>query len=76
MNTALAPGDLLTVAEAAAILKRTPEALRKQRRQGRGPPFIRTSGRGAGCIRYLRTDLEAWLLARRVDTTPKPHKEP
>lgn len=76
MNTALAPGDLLTVAEAAAILKRTPEALRKQRRQGRGPPFIRTSTRGAGCARYLRTDLEAWLLARRIDTTPKPYKEP
>lgn len=76
MNTALAPGNLLTVAEAAAILKRTPEALRKQRRQGRGPPFIRTSARGAGCIRYLRTDLEAWLLAQRVETTPKPHKEP
>lgn len=34
------------------------------RRRGYGPPFIRVSPRA---IRYRRSDVEAWLAARRVD---------
>ncbi|MGM0583463.1 MAG: helix-turn-helix transcriptional regulator [Pseudomonadota bacterium] len=32
--------------------------------RGDGPPFIKISRR---CVRYRRTDLEAWLAARTVE---------
>lgn len=50
--------DILTEEDAAVILLVTPFALRKWRRQGCGPRFIRC---GARLVRYSRSDLEAWL---------------
>ena len=49
---------VLTEAETAEFLKVTQFALRKLRRSGLGPRFIRC---GSRLIRYLRNDVEAWL---------------
>ena len=50
--------DILTEDDTADFLQVTPFALRKWRRQGCGPRFIRC---GARLVRYSRSDLEAWL---------------
>lgn len=54
----------LTTGELAVELKRTPETLRRWRRDGSGPPFIRLQGR----VLYDRADVESWLRQQR--TTP------
>jgi hypothetical protein len=50
--------------DAAAYLGYTPGALRKWRREGRGPAYIR-SGRS---VRYRIPDLEVWQASHRVET--------
>jgi predicted DNA-binding transcriptional regulator AlpA len=64
----LASDDLPLSAEQAAPLicvkTKTLHAWR-QRRPPIGPRFIVISGR---CVRYLRSDIDAWLNSRRVDT--------
>ncbi|WP_198679475.1 helix-turn-helix domain-containing protein [Thermomonospora amylolytica] len=50
---------LLTPAEAAAYLRRSPKTLRNWRSRGIGPKY---TGRGHG-VRYRRDDLDAWIRA-------------
>jgi hypothetical protein len=50
--------EVLTEDDAAAFLQVTPFALRKWRRIGCGPSFIRC---GARLVRYARKDLDTWL---------------
>lgn len=58
--------DLLTEAEAAALLRLKPDTLRQwrtgKRHAGKAPPYIQ---QGKGRVLYLRTDLEAWLRKHR-----------
>ncbi len=56
-------GYTLTQQEAAARLGITPEALRKWRRFGRGPKFLRL---GQKLIRYREEDIEAFIAANVV----------
>ena len=56
----LARHKLLTESQVAEILRQKPDTLRKQRKTGRGPKFIRL-GRD---IRYSVPDLEEFLNAR------------
>ena len=53
--------EVLTEPEAAAFLKFEPDTLRKWRGRGEGPPYSKL---GAS-VRYLRSDLIAWLRAGR-----------
>lgn len=53
----------MTTVEAARLLGYSPAALRKWRREGRGPRYLRT-GRS---IRYLPADLRAWQARHLVD---------
>ncbi len=39
------------------------ETLRKWRKSGKGPPYLRA---GARTVRYRTVDVEAWILTRRV----------
>jgi hypothetical protein len=50
--------EVLTEDDAAAFLQVTPFALRKWRRTGYGPCFIRC---GARLVRYTMSDLHSWL---------------
>lgn len=58
------PVDALTEAEAARYIGMSQSWLRKARCFDRPdqPPYIRITSRS---IRYLRTDLDAWLESRR-----------
>jgi|APCry1669189034_1035192.scaffolds.fasta_scaffold138050_2 hypothetical protein len=49
---------VLTEEDTAIFLKVTPFALRKWRRQGCGPRFIRC---GARLVRYSTSDLDVWI---------------
>jgi predicted DNA-binding transcriptional regulator AlpA len=51
--------------DAARYICYTQAALRSWRRKGRGPAYIRY-GRS---VRYLRSDLDAWLARHRVEPT-------
>ena len=51
-------GEIYTEAETAGYLKLKIYTLRKWRREGGGPRFIRCGGR---LIRYIKTDIDAWL---------------
>ena len=61
-----AVGSLLTVQEAAALLKCSTSALNKWRVQGLGPPFVRI----ASCVRYRERDIAEYLAGQlRVSTS-------
>ena len=53
---------VLTEAEAAELLQVTRFALRKWRRSGLGPRFVRCGGR---LVRYLQADINSWLAQRK-----------
>lgn len=55
--------------EAAKILGVTIRCLQRWRVEGKGPLFVRVSGR---CVRYTRKDLEDFINARRVQSTSEP----
>lgn len=57
-TTRLEPGDLVTTAEAAAILGLAEQTLCNWRWTGKGPLARRV---GARAVRYLRCDLESFL---------------
>lgn len=59
---------LLTPEELADELGMTVEALAQWRYRGQGPVFIK-EGR---FVRYLRTDVDDWLMGRRHDRTDHP----
>ena len=51
-------GEIYTEAETAGYLKLKIYTLRKWRREGGGPPYIRCGGR---LIRYIKADIDDWL---------------
>ena len=57
------PSELLTIDELARQLGVTPLTVDRWRRQGSGPAFVQV-GRG---IRYLASDVDAWIAANRTD---------
>ena len=63
------PGALLTTAEAAVILSLSPRTLEQLRVKGDGPPYFAL---GRRAVRYRRSDLDAWLDARRRKSTSDP----
>lgn len=60
--------EMLTEAEAAALLRLSPETLSTYRKHplhiGRGPAYVQ---RGKGRVLYLKSDLAAWIAANRHD---------
>lgn len=56
--------ELLTERDAAIYLGVSQVFLRKHRREGGGPPFVRIGSRN---IRYRVKDLQAWVEARTVE---------
>lgn len=69
MNNSQTAPAALTEKEAATYLSVSPQFLRLSRHYGNrpnhaeGPPYIRIGG--GRSIRYLRADLDAWLMAHR-----------
>lgn len=57
------PSELLTIDDLAGQLGVTPLTVDRWRRQGSGPAFVQV-GRG---IRYLASDVDAWIAANRTD---------
>lgn len=55
---------LLNEQEAAALLTVKPATLAGWRCEGKGPAFCKMEG----AIRYLRTDLTAWIENSRIST--------
>jgi len=51
-------GEIYTEPETAGYLKLKIYTLRKWRREGGGPPYIRCGGR---LIRYIKADIDDWL---------------
>ena len=54
--------DLITTAELAEILKRSPATLMRWRRLRSGPPYLRVQGR----VLYSRATINEWLQAQEV----------
>ncbi len=69
MTTTQSTHELLTEPEAAARLRMLPATLRRWRWAGRGPAYIRVSGRA---IRYAVSDIEAFVTAARRTSTSDP----
>ena len=55
--------NALSEREAASSMRLSPNTLRKWRGQKIGPPFVKISSR---CVRYYRSDLDAWMKSRRI----------
>jgi len=66
-ETVLKATGLLTQAEAARVLNVADRTLESWRQRRIGPRFISYSKR---CVRYRLSDLNEWLAARAVDTSP------
>ncbi|MBF0164453.1 MAG: helix-turn-helix domain-containing protein [Magnetococcales bacterium] len=60
-------GRLLTVAEAAALLRFKPRTLDNWRTRGFGPKYVPVGGG----IRYDEDDLTKWITQRKVDPTDR-----
>lgn len=58
--------ELLSTAEAAALMRRSPATLRRWRHIGAGPAFVRIARAGRHSVLYRRDDLVAWVAAREV----------
>lgn len=54
-------GHAITSKAAAAMLGLSPATLANWRVQGRGPSHIKLSPGKRGAVRYMRSDIEAWL---------------
>ena len=53
--------EFLTDAQVAELLNITSRTTLRWRRDGDGPPFVRI---GPRCVRYKRSDLDAWIAAQ------------
>lgn len=62
-DSSISPGPVLNEEAAATYVAMSPAFLRSRRLRGAGPPFLRL-GRA---VRYRTSDLDKWLLARRVN---------
>ena len=58
------PPEYLNTAHAAAFLGLTPGGMETMRKEGRGPAFIRASGK---LVRYRVADLNDWMAQHRVE---------
>ena len=58
------PPEYLNTNDAAAFLGLTPGGMETMRKEGRGPAFIRASGK---LVRYRVTDLNNWMAQYRVE---------
>lgn len=58
------PPEYLTTAHAAAFLGLAPGGLETMRKEGRGPAYIRASGK---LVRYRVADLNDWMAQHRVE---------
>ncbi|MBQ2263151.1 MAG: helix-turn-helix domain-containing protein [Loktanella sp.] len=58
------PPEYLNTAHAAAFLGLTPAGMETMRKEGRGPAFIRASGK---LVRYRVADLHGWMAQHRVE---------
>lgn len=67
MSSPLNPGEILTISETAALLRRDRRTLRLWRDAGTGPPYVCIGRRTA----YLRADVEAWILSGRVEPSQR-----
>lgn len=56
-------------AVAAPYIGRLPPTLRRWRCDGRGPAYYKVSPERQGRVMYRKSDLDAWLKARRVVPT-------
>lgn len=56
------PSDILTAKQLAELIQTSEASLAQDRWRGRGVPFIKFGGR----VRYLRSDVLAYLAANRV----------
>ena len=56
--------EFLKIDQAASLLGMTKAALRSLRHRGEGPAYCKVNSRN---VRYAVTDLQAWMLAHRVD---------
>ena len=54
-------GHAITAKAAAAMLGLSPGTLANWRVQGKGPAHIKLSPGKRGAVRYMRSDIEAWL---------------
>ena len=66
MSSKLHSETLLTEQETAAFLKVKIYSLRKWRREGSGPCYIRCGGR---LIRYVEGDIISWLKTNSFDSS-------
>ena len=64
MHNDTRPTPTIDEQNAAPYVGYTRDALRKWRREGRGPAYIRFNR----SVRYRVSDLDAWLDAHRVET--------
>ena len=61
--------EVLTTLQAARLLKRRPETLRRWRVVGGGPPWVRVgSSPRARCL-YLRRHIDAWMEQHTFTST-------
>lgn len=60
---------LLTTEQAAQVLAVHPRTLDGWRIRGNGPKFLQLSAR---CVRYRRSDIEAWTVERERRSTSDP----
>ena len=63
-HTAPSPSHALDERDAGRYIGYKPDTLRKWRREGTGPAYIRCNR----SVRYLLADLDAWLAKHRVET--------
>lgn len=59
--------EILTEKQAAKRAFMVPDTLRKWRTRGRGPAFLKLGGK----VRYRAEDVDAWILACRVEPGAK-----
>ena len=72
MNHQEQPEKLLTEKQAATYLNLSQRTLQGWRTRGGSPRFCRVS---ATCIRYMKSDLDAWIEARLRTSTSDPGPE-
>ncbi len=64
-------GATLTTKEAARVLGLSHRTLEQHRLRGSGPPYVRLGRRQ---LRYLKSDLTAYLLGHRHDPAAPPKR--
>ena len=61
--------EVMTTLQAARLLKRRPETLRRWRTTGGGPPWVRVGSTPRARCLYLRRHINAWLEAHTFTST-------